>query len=74
MRADRHFPFDAGDLLAEPLRQPHSAALETDEDHAVETPVALDDLVRHADRRPPHVVAAEHLFGRPCGPLGRLVH
>ena len=49
------------------LGEPDTAALEADQHHAVETTVALDDLVCHAGHRPAHVVGAEHLLGRPSG-------
>ena len=61
-RPDRHGVLDAGDLGAERLGQPHSAALQADQCDTVEPVVALDDLVRHAGHRPAHVVRPEDLL------------
>ena len=72
-------PVDALDLRAEPPGQPHAALLHADQDDAVDTVVALEDLVGHAGRRPPNVVGCEHPLGArrrliqaapPSGPHG----
>ena len=61
-RADGHrvLGFDPGDGLAEPAGDPHPAALQTDQHHAVETVVALDDLVGDAGGRPTDIVGRQH--------------
>ena len=68
-RSDRHGALDALDLGAERLGHPHAAALEADENDALQTAVALDDLVGDAGERPANVVGAEHLLGG-SGPRG----
>ena len=61
-RPDGHGVVDAGDLGAERLGQPDSPALQADQCDTLEAVIALDDLVRHAGHRPPHVVRPEDLL------------
>ena len=74
---DRHRPFDAGDLDAETLGQPHAAALQPEQHQRVEsavTGVAFEDLVRHAGDGPPHVILAEHQARGSRRSLGFVAH
>ena len=50
---------DGGQDGGELSRHPHTPALQPDEDKALDTMVAFDDLVSDACDRSPHIVGAE---------------
>ena len=61
--ADRHRALDAADLGRQPLGQPDPTRPDPEQHDAVEAAVALQDLVGHAGRRPPHVLSRQDPLG-----------